>query len=599
MAKELPKRSEVKLEDTWKIEDMYANVDAWKADLEKVKQMAEKLDSYQGHMGESAKNLYEAMQLNDEIGRIGGMAYSYANRCSDVDTTNTENQALVMQINTLFVSVGEKSAFMTPEILAIPEEKWEQFYKDEPKLEVFRNAFKNVLRRKKHMLSAELERLLASAGDVTDTAENTFSMFNNADITFPEITGEDGEKIRLTHGRYIAFLESSDRRVREEAFKAMYDTYKSFRNTLAATYAGNLKSHWFYAKARKYNSCLEAAVDRTNVPASVYYNLIEAVHQNLDKLHRYAALRKKLLGVDELHMYDLYTPLVKEANVKIPFEKAKETVYEALAPLGEDYRAVIKEGFENRWIDVYENEGKRSGAYSAGVYGVHPYVLLNHDETLDSMFTLAHEMGHAMHSYLSNKTQPHVDSNYVIFVAEVASTCNEVLLMEYLLKNTTDKVQRAYLINHFLESFRGTVYRQTMFAEFELLTHQMCERGESLTPDALSNLYYDLNKKYFGDGMVVDEDIAMEWARIPHFYYNFYVYQYATGFSAAVALANRILEEGQPAVEDYLKFLSGGRSKSPIDLLKIAGVDMNTPKPVNDGLEMFGRLLDEMEELMK
>lgn len=599
MAKELPKRSEVKLEDTWKIEDMYANVDAWKADLEKVKQMAEKLDSYQGHMGESAKNLYEAMQLNDEIGRIGGMAYSYANRCSDVDTTNTENQALVMQINTLFVSVGEKSAFMTPEILAIPEEKWEQFYKDEPKLEVFRNAFKNVLRRKKHMLSAELERLLASAGDVTDTAENTFSMFNNADITFPEITGEDGEKIRLTHGRYIAFLESSDRRVREEAFKAMYDTYKSFRNTLAATYAGNLKSHWFYAKARKYNSCLEAAVDRTNVPASVYYNLIEAVHQNLDKLHRYAALRKKLLGVDELHMYDLYTPLVKEANVKIPFEKAKETVYEALAPLGEDYRAVIKEGFENRWIDVYENEGKRSGAYSAGVYGVHPYVLLNHDETLDSMFTLAHEMGHAMHSYLSNKTQPHVDSNYVIFVAEVASTCNEVLLMEYLLKNTTDKVQRAYLINHFLESFRGTVYRQTMFAEFELLTHQMCECGESLTPDALSNLYYDLNKKYFGDGMVVDEDIAMEWARIPHFYYNFYVYQYATGFSAAVALANRILEEGQPAVEDYLKFLSGGRSKSPIDLLKIAGVDMNTPKPVNDGLEMFGRLLDEMEELMK
>lgn len=599
MAKELPKRSEVKLEDTWKSEDMYANVDAWKADLEKVKQMAEKLVSYQGHMGESAKNLYEAMQLDDEISRIAGKAYSYASRCSDVDTTNTENQALVMQINTLIVSVGEKSAFMTPEILAIPEEKWEQFYKDEPKLEIFRNAFKNVLRRKNHMLSAELERLLASAGDVTDTAENTFSMFNNADITFPEITGEDGEKIRLTHGRYISFLESSDRRVREEAFKAMYDTYKSFRNTLAATYAGKLKAHWFYAKARKYNSCLEAAVDRTNVPASVYYNLIETVHQNLDKLHRYAALRKKLLGVDELHMYDLYTPLVKEANVKIPFEKAKETVYEALAPLGEDYRAVIKEGFENRWIDVYENEGKRSGAYSAGVYGVHPYVLLNHDETLDSMFTLAHEMGHAMHSYLSNKTQPHVDSHYVIFVAEVASTCNEVLLMEHLLKNTTDKVQRAYLINHFLESFRGTVYRQTMFAEFELLTHQMCECGESLTPDALSSLYYDLNKKYFGDNMVVDEDIAMEWARIPHFYYNFYVYQYATGFSAAVALANRILKEGQPAVEDYLKFLSGGRSKSPIDLLKIAGVDMNTPKPVNDGLEMFGRLLDEMEELMK
>lgn len=599
MAKELPKRSEVKLEDTWKIEDMYASVDDWKKDLEKVKQLTEQLASYQGRMGESAKNLYEAMQLDDEIGRIGNKAYSYANRCSDVDTTNTDNQALVMQISTLFVTIGEKSAFMTPEILAIPEETLERFYKDEPELTVFRNAINNILRRKNHMLSAELEQLLASAGDVTDTAENVFSMFNNADITFPEITGEDGEKIRLTHGRYISFLESGDRRVREEAFKAMYDTYKSFRNTLAATYAGDLKKHWFYAKARKYDSCLEAAVDRTNVPVSVYHNLIEAVHQNLDKMHRYVALRKKLLGVDELHMYDLYTPLVKEADVKIPFEQAKKTVYEALAPLGEEYRAVIKEGFENRWIDVYENEGKRSGAYSAGVYGVHPYVLLNHNETLDSMFTLAHEMGHAMHSYLSNKTQPHVDANYVIFVAEVASTCNEVLLMEHLLKNTTDKVQRAYLINHFLESFRGTVYRQTMFAEFELLTHQMCERGESLTPDALSSLYYDLNKKYFGDGMVVDEDIAMEWARIPHFYYNFYVYQYATGFSAAVALANRILNEGQPAVEDYFKFLSGGRSKSPIELLKIAGVDMNTPEPVNAGLEMFGRLLDEMEELTK
>ena len=444
-----------------------------------------------------------------------------------------------------------------------------------------------------------MEQLLASAGDVTGTSDNVFSMFNNADLVFPEITDENGEKVRLTHGRYVPFLESSDRRVREEAFKAMYSTYKGFRNTLAATYSGKLKAHWFEAKARKYNNCLEAAVDGTNVPASVYHNLIEAIHQNLDKMHRYVSIRKKLLGVDELHMYDLYTPLVKEADVKIPFEQAKQTVYEALAPLGEEYRAVIKEGFENRWIDVYENEGKRSGAYSAGVFGVHPYVLLNHNDTLDNMFTLAHEMGHAMHSYLSNKTQPHVDSHYVIFVAEVASTCNEVLLMEHLLKNTTDKVQRAYLINHFLESFRGTVYRQTMFAEFELLTHQMCERGESLTPDALSKLYYDLNKKYFGDDMVVDEDIAMEWARIPHFYYNFYVYQYATGFSAAVALANRILKEGQPAVDDYLKFLSGGCSKSPIDLLKMAGVDMTTPEPVNSGLEMFGRLLDEMEELMK
>jgi len=599
MAKELLKRSQVKVEDTWKVEDMYATVEDWKADLEEVKKLADELVTYQGRMGESAESLYQALFLDDEIGRIGGKAFSYASRCSDVDTTNTENQALVMQVRTLFVSLGEKSAFMTPEILAIPEETLEKFYQEKPELEVYRRMLNNILRRKAHMLSAEMEQLLASAGDVTGTSDNVFSMFNNADLVFPEITDENGDKVRLTHGRYVPFLESSDRRVREEAFKAMYSTYKSYRNTLAATYAGKLKAHWFSAKARKYNSCLEAAVDGTNVPANVYINLIEAVHQNLDKMHRYVSLRKKLLGLDELHMYDLYTPLVKEADVKIPFEQAKETVYEALAPLGEEYRAVIKEGFENRWIDVYENEGKRSGAYSAGVFGVHPYVLLNHNDTLDNMFTLAHEMGHAMHSYLSNKTQPHVDSHYVIFVAEVASTCNEVLLMEHLLKNTTDKVQRAYLINHFLESFRGTVYRQTMFAEFELLTHQMCERGESLTPDALSSVYYDLNKKYFGDDMVVDEDIAMEWARIPHFYYNFYVYQYATGFSAAVALANRILKEGQPAVDDYLKFLSGGCSKSPIDLLKIAGVDMTTPAAVNSGLEMFGRLLDEMEELMK
>lgn len=599
MAKELPKRSEVRQEDTWRVEDIYASLDAWKADLEKVRELSERLHALQGKAGESAESLYQALFLDDEISRIGSLAYSYASRCSDVDTTNTENQALVMQVSNLFVTIMEKSAFLVPEILSIPEKTLEKFFKEKDELCVYRNTVQNILRRKEHMLSPEMEQLLASADDMAGTSSNVFSMFNNADLTFPEITDENGEKVRLTHGRYISFLESSDRGVREEAFQAEYATYKKFRNTLAAVYQGKLKAHNFYAKARKYENCLEAAVDATNVPSSVYHNLLAAVHGNLDKMYRYVALRKKLLGVDELHMYDLYVPLVKEADVKIPFEQAKQTVYEALEPLGEDYRAVIKEGFENRWIDVYENEGKRSGAYSSGVYGVHPYVLLNHNETLDSMFTLAHEMGHAMHSYLSNQAQPHADSNYVIFVAEVASTCNEVLLMEHLLKNTTDKVQRAYLINHFLESFRGTVYRQTMFAEFELLTHQMCERGESLTPDALCKVYYDLNKKYFGDGMVVDEDIAMEWARIPHFYYNFYVYQYATGFSAAVALAHRILEEGAPAVEDYKKFLSGGCSKSPIELLKIAGVDMTTPAPVNAGLEMFGRLLDEMEELTR
>lgn len=599
MAKELPKRSEVKTEDTWDLTALYPSVEAWNEELQAIQEKAEQFASYQGRLSESADVFYEALALLDDAERMAGRAYSYASRASDVDTTNAENQALVMKISNLYVKFSEQTAFLSSEILQIPEERLNGFFEEKPELSVFRNSINEILRAKEHTLSPEMEQLLASAGDVTDAADNIFSMFNNADLTFPEITGEDGEKVRLTHGRYIAFLESSDRNVRREAFQAMYATYKSFRNTLAATYQSKLKAHLFRAKARKYGSCLEAAVDRTNVPASVYHNLIEAVHQNLDKMHRYVELRKKLLGVDELHMYDLYVPLVKEADVKIPFEEAKKNVYEALEPLGEHYRSILKEGFENRWIDVYENEGKRSGAYSAGVFGVHPYVLLNHNSTLDSEFTLAHEMGHALHSYLSNTTQPHPDAQYVIFVAEVASTCNEVLLMQHLLKKTTDKAARAYLINHFLESFRGTVYRQTMFAEFELLTHELCEKGEALTPDRLSSLYYDLNKKYFGDSIVVDEDIAMEWARIPHFYYNFYVYQYATGFSAAVAIANKILAEGQPAVENYLKFLSSGRSKSPIDLLRIAGVDMTTPEPVNAGLKMFGELLDEMEELMK
>lgn len=598
MAKELPKRSEVKTEDTWDIAALYPSVEAWEADLEETQKKMEQFPSYQGRLSESADVLYEALAFEDAVSQVLSKIYSYASRASDVDTANAENQALVMKASNLYVKFGEKTAFFSSEILQIPEEKLNGFFEEKKELSVFHNMIQRILRRKEHTLSPEMEQLLAASHDVTDAPDNIFAMFNNADLTFPEITGEDGEKVRLTHGRYIAFLESSDRNVRKEAFQTMYATYKNFRNTLAATYQSELKAHLFYAKARKYENCLAAATDRTNVPTSVYHNLIEAVHQNLDKMHRYVKLRKKLLGVEELHMYDLYVPLVKEADVKVSFEEAKKNVYEALEPLGERYRSIIKEGFENRWIDVYENEGKRSGAYSAGVFGVHPYVLLNHNGTLDSEFTLAHEMGHALHSYLSDATQPHPDASYVIFVAEVASTCNEVLLMQHLLKKTTDKVQRAYLINHFLESFRGTVYRQTMFAEFELLTHELCEQGEALTPDKLSSMYYDLNKKYFGEDIVVDADIAMEWARIPHFYYNFYVYQYATGFSAAVAIANKILTEGEPAVENYLKFLSGGCSKPPIDLLRIAGVDMTTPEPVNAGLRMFGELLDEMEELM-
>ena len=596
MAKELPKRSEVRVEDTWKVEDIYPSLKEWEADLEKVEKMADELAGYEGKLN-TAENVYIASKLSEDIDYTASRLFGYAARVSDVDTGNAENQKLVMRIRSKFVAFSEKTSFMNPELLALPEETINKFFAEKPELERYRRSINEMLRFKAHTLNPEMEKLLASAGEITGLPGNAFSMFNNADLVFPEITDENGEKVRLTHGRYIPFLESQDRRVREEAFHAMYSTYESYKNTLAALYSGQVKSHIFRAKARKYENCLEAAVYGNNVPSEVYHNLISAIHDNMDKMYRYVRLRKKLLGVDELHMYDNAVPLVKDVDVKIPFEEAKKTVYEALAPLGEDYRAVIKQGFENRWIDVYENEGKRSGAYSAGIPGAHPFVLLNHSGTLDSMFTLAHEMGHAMHSYLSYKNQNYVDADYVIFVAEVASTCNEVLLVKHLLSKTTDKAQRAYLINHFLDSFKSTVYRQTMFAEFELKTHEMAERGESLTPDALKKLYYELNKLYFGEDMCVDEDIAMEWARIPHFYYNFYVYQYATGFSAAVALAERILTGGASAVEDYKKFLSGGCSKSPIELLKIAGVDMSTAEPINSALKLFDELLDEMERL--
>ena len=403
--------------------------------------------------------------------------------------------------------------------------------------------------------------------------------------------------VRITHGRFIGLLESADRRVRKEAFEKLYATYNQYKSTLASLYSGQVKNQIFRAKMRKYNSTLEAATDANNVSPTVYDNLIQTVNKNLDKLHRYVSLRKKLLGVDELHMYDIYTPMLPDSAKKVTYEEAKATVLKALAPLGEDYVKVVEEGYNSRWIDVYENVGKRSGAYSSGSYETHPYVLLNYNDTLDNMFTLAHEMGHAMHSYLSNKTQPFIYSHYKIFVAEVASTCNEILLMEYLLKNTTDKKERAYLLNHYLDSFKGTVYRQTMFAEFERETNRMAEEGKSLTADVLSKLYHELNAKYYGPDMISDDEIAVEWARIPHFYYNFYVYQYATGFSSAVAIAHNILKNGAPAVEAYKKFLSSGCTDAPVELLKIAGVNLESPQPIQDALDVLGGILDEMEAM--
>lgn len=598
MAKELRKRNEVPEEFTWNLKDLYETVEAWEEDLKQLDEMCQQIVSYKGKICASAQNLLAVSNLQSEFGQKINRAFSYTSRLFDQDTTNGENQALHQKLRGLAAKWGSQQAFVEPEFLEMSEETLEEFMKQEPALELYRKHFAEMFRTKEHTLSAEMETLMSMTSEMGATASNTYSMLNNADLKFPEMEDENGETIRITTGRYISLLESTDRRVRKEVFEKYYSVYEQFSHTMASLYDGQIKRLIFNAKARKYPTTLDAAVDGTNVPSKVYHNLLEAVSDNVDKMHRYVRLRKKALGVDELHMYDMYTPIVGDETKTVTFEEAKETVLKALAPMGEDYVAKVKEGFENRWIDVYENEGKRSGAYSAGAFGVHPYVLLNHNDNLSSMFTLAHEMGHAMHSYYSNTTQPYVYSHYVIFVAEVASICNEMLLMDYLLKNTTDKKERAYLLNHFCEKFRGTMYRQTMFAEYELKTNQMVESGVSLTAENLTKLYSELNAKYYGPDVVTDREIGFEWARIPHFYYNFYVYQYATGFAAAVALSQQILKEGAPAVERYKKFLSGGCSETPIDLLKIAGVDMEDPKPIHEALKVFDGILAEMEELL-
>lgn len=598
MARELPKRSEVAEEYTWDLSDMYTDKKTWEAELGEISSIMEEIEKTEGNVTASASQLLNVLEKSAVAGQKLELALNYAARLYDQDKKNTKHQAMEQKANALAAEYGSKTSFIVPEILALDETVLEGYYKEQEGLELYRIQIEEIQRLKAHSLSAELEKLVAMTSEMSQTAAEVYSILDNADLAFPEILDEDGESVRISHGNFVPLLESPDRRVRKDAFENYYKVYQQFINTIAGLYNGQVKQQIFYAKARNYESTLEAAVDANHVPSKVYYNLIDTVNKNLDKMHRYVKIRKKCLGVEELHMYDVYTPMIADAAKKISFEEAKETVLKALAPLGEAYVNTVREGFANRWIDVYENEGKRSGAYSAGAYGVHPYVLLNHNDTLDNMFTLAHEMGHSMHSYYSNDTQPYIYSQYKIFVAEVASTCNEVLLMEYLLANTTDPKERAYLLNHYLDSFKGTVYRQTMFAEFEMQTNKLVEDGESLTADCLNKLYYELNCKYYGPEMVSDPEIAYEWARIPHFYYDFYVYQYATGYSAAVAIAHAILKEGAPAVERYLKFLSGGCSKSPIDLLKIAGVNMEEPQPIQEALAVFGKILDEIETLI-
>lgn len=593
----LKRREEMNACDKWAIEDLYRDDEQWAGDYDKLKDMIPKLSAFQGRLGENAEMLLKMQKTYDELNELAEKVYVYANQKLHEDTDNGTYQNLASMAQMLLVQLGEASAYIEPELMALPEGTVERFLEENEELEVYRQYFENMMRQKEHVLTREQEEILASVGELAEAPGDIFSMFNNADIRFPEISGEDGKPVEVTHGRFISLLQSKNRAVRRDAFRALYSVYGRYRNTLAATYRANVKKEVFYAKVRKYSSDLEAALDNSHIPTAVYDNLIEAVHEFLPLMHRYADLRKKLLKVEELHMYDLYVPMVADAERKISFEQAKEMVLEGLKPMGEEYQDLLREGFANRWIDVYENQGKRSGAYSWGAYGTHPYVLLNYQENLNNVFTLAHEMGHALHSWYSDENQPYIYAGYKIFVAEVASTCNEALLIHHLIETTEDAKQKAYLINYFLEQFRTTLFRQTMFAEFEKITHGLQEKGETLTADKLCEIYYRLNQEYFGENICVDKEIEMEWARIPHFYTPFYVYQYATGFSAAIALSGRILEKGEEAVKAYKKFLKGGSSMYPLDLLRMAGVDMEQKKPVEDALNVFAQYLDEMERL--
>ncbi len=591
-------RTEIPVEDTWDLTDLYPSDQAWETARDRLKTSPAKAAACRGHLGESGQRLVELFRLKDQLAAEYQRLFNYANRKLDEDTANGTYQAYSDQVQSLYTEYAAALAFEAPEILDIPEETLEEFYRQVPELENYRLAIQRIRARKSHTLSETEEKLLAMADEMAMIPSNVYGALSDADLTFPDAVDSRGEAHLVTQGTYLPLQRSKDRTLRRSSYESLYHTYQSYINTFAATLAGQVKQLQFNAKARHYQNSMEASLIVNEVPTEVYTNLIQAVHHNLDQLHRYVALRKKALGLKEMHMYDMYVPMVRSANWTVTYEEAKELVIQGLAPLGEEYVALLKKGFAERWVDVYENKGKRSGAYSAGSRP-HPYVLLNFQGTLTDVFTLAHEMGHALHSYLSARAQPVAYSNYVLFVAEVASTCNEALLMQYLLKTTTEPDRRAYLLNHFLEQFRATLYRQTQFAEFEWRINQLADSGESLTAQRLSALYGELNRLYFGDAVVTDELIRLEWARIPHFYYDYYVYQYATSFAASAALSARILEEGQPAVEDYLRFLSGGSSADPITLLRRAGVDMATAEPINQALALFGRLLDEMETLIK
>lgn len=595
---EVKDRKDIDVKDTWNLESIYANNELWEEDYAALEKDAAEFAKLKGAIEADVSKIPAVLDAYYGLHRRLSKLSVYARMRFDQDTTDSTYQTMSAKIGSLGVKIGAASAFVEPEILSYSKEQLEAAEKENERTAYYGRKIEEMLRGQEHTLDAEKEELLAAAGDMAEAPDDIFSVLMNADMKYPDIVLEDGTHLPLTNNTYISYMESPDRAVREGAFKTLYGQIASLKNTFAAIYRGNLKQAKFYAQSRKYSSARAMYLADSNVPESVYDNLLSAVHEALPMMYRYVAVRKKVLGVDKLHMYDVYTPIVAAQNQTYEFEQAKQMVLEALKPMGEDYLSHAREGLENRWIDIYPNKGKKGGAYSWGCYDSQPFILLNYTKNLDSVFTLIHEMGHSIHSYYSRTAQDYAYSDYKIFVAEVASTCNECLLMHDLLEKTTDKEQRKYLLNHYLDSFKGTLFRQTMFAEFEKNAHDYCAQGKPLTAEALSQMYLELNQKYFGPDMEKDEEIAYEWMRIPHFYTPFYVYQYATGYSAAVALSAKILKEGKPAVDAYMNFLKGGESKDPIDLLKMAGVDMTTEKPVADALALFGELVTELETLV-
>lgn len=593
------KRSEADEKYMWNMKDMYENDGLWEDDVKEAESLINGMPAYIKVMDESPKKLLSLLEYDTEISKKLEKIYVYANQKSHEDMGESKYQDMVGRAQNLMVKYQMQSAPVTPAIMKIGRKKISEYTEADNNpngLPLYKRYFELIFRKEEHILDADKEELLAGVNDLSETPSDIFAMFNNADIRFDDITDKNGESHQLTHGKYTAYLRSKDRTLRENAFKKLYEKYGNYRNTLAAAYRGNLKQHNFYAKVRKYDSGMQYSLSDANIPVRVYNSLIDATHENIGLLHRYISLRKKVMDVSELHMYDLYVPMVSDVNMNIDYEEAKQIVIKGLAPLGEDYINELKGGLSGGWIDVYENEGKRTGAYSWGAYGTHPYVLLNHQNDLNSVFTLAHEMGHALHTYYSDANQPYIYAGYKIFVAEVASTCNEALLVNYLIKNSKSENEKKYLINYFLEQFRTTFFRQTMFAEFEKITHEKCAAGQTLTADVLCGIYKELNAFYFGEDAVIDDEIALEWARIPHFYTPFYVYQYATGFAAAVSISSAILSGNEDVLLGYRTFLKSGGSLDPIDLLKLCGVDMLTPEPVNEAMKVFESLLNQFSE---